>query len=126
MKKVVGVVLVAVVLLLALPWSGLAGHSNTRYFFGFNVGVGGPGYYGPPAWGPRPYWGPPMVVAPPYPYYAPPAVVVQQPPVYVRQPQPEEPDYWYYCENPRGYYPYVRTCPGGWMKVVPQTVPPSE
>jgi len=35
MKKVVGVVLVAVALLLALPWSGLAGHSNTRYFFGF-------------------------------------------------------------------------------------------
>ncbi len=125
MKKVFGVVLVAVVLLLALPWPGLAGHSKTRYYFGFNVGVGGPGYYGPRPWGPRPYWGPPMVVAPPYPYYVPPAVVVQQPPVYVRQPQPEEPDYWYYCENPRGYDPYVRRCPGGWMKVVPQTVPPN-
>ena len=48
-------------------------------------------------------------------------VVVQPPPpapVYV---QPTaDPNYWYYCENPRGYYPYIGQCPGGWMKVVPQ------
>lgn len=54
----------------------------------------------------------------PYPYYyAPP------PPVYVVPvpvaPAPE-PNYWYYCPNPQGYYPYVQTCPGGWMKVVPE------
>jgi hypothetical protein len=34
-------------------------------------------------------------------------------------PQPEEPNYWYYCHNPEGYYPYVKKCPSGWMKVVP-------
>ena len=32
-------------------------------------------------------------------------------------------DYWYYCQNPQGYYPYVNSCPGGWMKVVPQPPP---
>lgn len=29
---------------------------------------------------------------------------------------------WYYCDNPRGYYPYVRSCPGGW-RAVPATPP---
>jgi hypothetical protein len=37
----------------------------------------------------------------------------------VRAPAPEEEDYWYYCRKPEGYYPYVKKCPGGWMKVVP-------
>ena len=26
---------------------------------------------------------------------------------------------------PEGYYPQIKSCPGGWMKVVPDTVPPS-
>jgi hypothetical protein len=51
-------------------------------------------------------------------------VVQQEPPVYV-QPE-EEPYYWYYCQDPQGYYPYVRSCPGGWMKVVPDVTPPDE
>ena len=29
--------------------------------------------------------------------------------------------YWYYCQNPEGYYPYVKQCPGGWLQVVPQS-----
>lgn len=29
---------------------------------------------------------------------------------------------WYYCDNPRGYYPYVQTCSGGWHQV--PAVPP--
>ena len=57
-------------------------------------------------------------------YYAsPPVVVEQQPPTYVEPEQPQE-SYWYYCENPKGYYPYVQNCPGGWMKVAPQPAPP--
>jgi len=65
-----------------------------------------------------------------YPYY-PPAypgpVVIQQPAteVYV-QPAPQrsaDPGYWYYCQESQGYYPYVRRCPGGWMKVVPSPPP---
>jgi hypothetical protein len=130
MKTAVAI-LVTIGLLFAMPISGLANNHSTRYFFGFNLGVGVPPYYGPPGWGPlpywgpRPYWGPPAVlVAPPYPYPAPPVVVVpQQPQVYVQRNQ-QGSDYWHYCQNPQGYYPYVKSCPGGWMKVVPETIPP--
>ncbi len=31
--------------------------------------------------------------------------------------------YWYYCEYYRGYYPYIRQCPGGWLLVVPSAPP---
>jgi hypothetical protein len=54
-------------------------------------------------------------------YYAPPAVVVTRPAVtYLQAPSPEPEGYWYYCRSPEGYYPYVKKCPGGWMKVVPE------
>ncbi len=44
--------------------------------------------------------------------YSPPPVVVQRPTVYIQAtPQPQ---YWYYCQNPQGYYPYLRSAmPGG-------------
>ncbi len=66
-------------------------------------------------------WGVPL-----YPYYAPqPQAIIQQPPVYLEQQnQPEEEGYWYYCPNPAGYYPYVKKCPAGWLKVVPTPMPP--
>jgi hypothetical protein len=73
-----------------------------------------------PVWGPG-WWGPAYPY--PYPYYAaPPVVVQQQPEVYVA---PEQaPSYWYFCQNPQGYYPYVKQCPGGWKKVVPSPPAP--
>jgi len=37
-------------------------------------------------------------------------------------PQSEQASSWYYCENAKGYYPYVRECPSGWQ-AVPQTPP---
>jgi hypothetical protein len=60
-------------------------------------------------------------------YYYPPPVIVQQQPsdVYIQQaPQPapapvQEQSYWYYCPDAQGYYPYVKQCPKGWLKVVP-------
>ena len=58
---------------------------------------------------------------PVYPYpdpYLPPVVVVPQP----SQP-PAAVQYWYYCPNPEGYYPYVAQCQVGWQKV-PATIPP--
>jgi len=114
MKTAVAI-LVTMGLLLAIPMSGLAG-SSTHYSFGFNVGIP---LYGPPAYAPGPYWGPS-----PYYYPAPPVVVVpQQPQTYVQRNR-QESNYWYYCQNPQGYYPYIKSCPGGWMKVVPDTVPP--
>ena len=41
-----------------------------------------------------------------------------EPPVYT-PPQTQEQNYWYYCQDPPGYYPYVQQCPGGWQTVVP-------
>jgi len=32
-------------------------------------------------------------------------------------------DYWYYCRKPEGYYPHVKKCTDGWMRVVPQPPP---
>ena len=89
---------------------GHGGHS--RVFLGFNFGF--PGYYYP-----APYYYPPAY----YPYYPAPVVVQSSPPVYVERdaaaPAPETQSYWYYCAATRGYYPYVKECPGGWQKVAP-------
>jgi hypothetical protein len=36
--------------------------------------------------------------------------------------QPDAPPgYWYYCQEPAGYYPYVQQCPTEWLTVLPQT-----
>ena len=71
-----------------------------------------------------------MYYPPPSPYYYPPPIYLPppQPPVYIEQapPRPVAPpaqSYWYYCTNPQGYYPTIKECPGGWLKVVPQTQP---
>jgi hypothetical protein len=80
-----------------------------RVFLGFNFGF--PGYYYPAPY----YYYPP-------PYYAAPVVIQNSPPVYVERndaPAPEAQSYWYYCAATRGYYPYVKECPGGWQKVAP-------
>jgi hypothetical protein len=112
MRKVLRIVLVLTVALMvnALPADAHGGHFRHG---GGHVGVGvfvGPGFWGPGWWGPYPY----------YPYY-PPQVIVREPPeIYVEPaPQAEEPRYWYYCQEPQGYYPNVKKCPKGWMKVVP-------
>jgi hypothetical protein len=34
---------------------------------------------------------------------------------------PMAPYYWYYCQNPAGYYPYVQQCGGAWQPVAPQS-----
>lgn len=97
-------------------WDG--GHRN---FGGFYGGFYGPGFgfYSGPAFGygwRQPYYQP-------Y-YYAPPPVITVQPvtpPVYIEQNQQPLPNnYWYYCRNPEGYYPYVKQCQGQWQQVAPQ------
>jgi hypothetical protein len=56
----------------------------------------------------------------PYPTYVPPAIVVQQaPPVPTGLPPAQ---FWYFCDNPKGYYPYVAACNGPWREV-PATPP---
>lgn len=100
--------------------SGYGGHGGGGY--GPHVGIGlwlGPGWW--PGW-----WGPHYYPSYYYPYYQEPPIVIQQQPEEYEQPAPQEgqPVYWYFCKEPQGYYPYVKQCPSGWMKVVP-TPPPS-
>jgi hypothetical protein len=43
-------------------------------------------------------------------------------------PAPQQPvvnpsNFWYYCTDPAGYFPYVQSCSRAWMQVVPQNVP---
>ena len=76
-------------------------------------------YYGYPYYGYYDY--------PYYTYYGQTPAVVQQPydDTYAQPSrQPVATGYWYYCPNPQGYYPYVKRCPTGWMKVVPSPPPP--
>ena len=56
----------------------------------------------------------------PYPTYVPPAVVVQQPPPVPTGLPPAQ--FWYFCDNPQGYYPYVASCSVPWRQV-PATTP---
>jgi len=79
----------------------------------------GPGWG--PGWGPW-WWGP--LAYPIYDYPRQPIVIEQQSPVYEQQTQqPEEQYYWFYCAESKTYYPYVKQCPKGWMKVVPTLNP---
>lgn len=125
--------------------SAWAGHSHVS--IGFSVG--GPVYghygYGARHYGPR-YHGPhfhayPRYYGPSYysPYYppvyaapvvmSPPVIMQAQPQVYIEQPrqdssaagvQPQENSpYWYFCAERNAYYPYVKTCAGGWQQVTP-------
>lgn len=84
---------------------GNPGFAYPGYYYGYSPYPYG-GYYYPPA-----YYPPPVVVSPP------------PPPVYIEKEQSGQ--YWYYCADARKYYPYVKSCPSGWMKVVPQTSTPS-
>jgi hypothetical protein len=97
---------------------------------GWRGGWWGPGVFigaglAAPFWW-YPYYGYPYPYAYPYPYgypaYSPP-VVEGSPQTYIEQEAPAQ-QYWYYCQNPQGYYPYVRECPGGWQQVAPQPPPP--
>ena len=63
-----------------------------------------------------------------YGYYSPSTTVVTvvaPPPVYVEQATagmsgPASDGNWYYCNNPDGYYPYVRQCLAGWQRIPAQ------
>lgn len=117
-------------LVLAVALAGLAGASSVlaqhRHFHGPRVSIGfsfGVPFAAYPYYYPR-YYAPYYYPA----YYPAPVVVQQQAPVYIEQipqpapsVQPSAPaNYWYYCNDSRAYYPYVRDCPGGWQRVAPQ------
>lgn len=128
--KWMGMIVMLAALLLAstVPSYAWGGHGFRGFHGGFH-GFGGfrggfHGFGGPriaigigPFWGP--YWGPyayPYGYPYGYPYAYPPVVVAPSTQVSF-QPPPQAS--WYYCDNPRGYYPYVQQCPGGWKPVAP-------
>jgi hypothetical protein len=89
--------------------SAFAWGHRSHVFVGLNFGF--PAYY------PAPYY-----YYPPAPVYYPAPVVIQSPPVYTERQDMAPADtqaYWYYCASSKGYYPYVKECPGGWQKVAP-------
>ncbi|HEY8035016.1 MAG TPA: hypothetical protein VIF37_05465 [Methylobacter sp.] len=81
-------------------------------------------YFGAPIYPYYPYSSPYYY---PYqsPYYYPPTIITipVTPPTYIqRSPQPSQQypsGYWYYCNNPKGYYPYVKQCSESWQEVEP-------
>lgn len=89
-------------------------HFSTSIWFGPVWDPWWPGYY------PVPYPG--------Y-YYSEPRVIIEQqePQQFIVQPPSEDaPVYWYYCEEPKGYYPYVKRCNSDWLKVTPTPPPDAE
>lgn len=101
-------------------WRG--GHSRVVVGVGFGAPLWGwgwwPGYY--------PYY--PTYYYPGYPYYYDPYDYDAYPSgTYIQQgqstPSASSGDYSYYCPDPAGYYPQVRTCAKGWLRVVPQSAP---
>lgn len=94
---------------------GQRGGEHSRNVFGWGLGLlAGTAVILAATSQPRVYY-PPVVAEPIY----------QQRPVIVRPsvaPAPvyaQQQDYWYYCADVGSYYPYVQSCPAGWMKVVP-------
>lgn len=100
---------------------GGGGHFHHGGGFRGGVFIGGPWWWWDPFYYPfYPYY------AYPYPYYSSPSVVIEQPEEYVAPAPQSQQSYWYYCKDAKGYYPYVKRCPGGWMKVVPSATPPED
>ncbi len=84
------------------------------YYRPYNYGYPASRFYWP-AYPPVVY--PPVVVVP-----ADPPVYIQQQPAQLVPPPPESTvtNYWYYCQNPAGYYPEVERCSDDWIKVPPR------
>ena len=97
-------------------WRGGGWYGGWRggwYGPGVGIYLGGPAYWG--GWWPYAYSYTPYS----YPYLG---NVPTDPPVYIEQNVPPAPTgYWYYCQEPAGYYPYVRECGKAWITVVPQS-----
>jgi len=116
---------------LARGGHGGGGYSHGHSHLNLGINLGGyydPGFYGYGGYGFGGYgYGYPFYY-PPYYAYPPTVIIPSTPPVYIQQQQPQsaqpQTNYWYHCQNPEGYYPYVKNCPGGWLQVAPQ--PPAQ
>jgi hypothetical protein len=120
MKKVVVIIIGLFVCLGFFSGAVYAQHHGRFHGGGFHGG--GPrvsihGYFGFPFY--YPYRGYPYY----YPYAYPELYINTEPPVNI---EPQQTYYWYYCGDPKGYYPYITSCPGGWTRVVPTPPPPGK
>jgi hypothetical protein len=93
-------------------WADRGHHFHSRGRVG--VFIGAPLFW--PWYYPPTYYPEPTVIA-----------VPTSPPVYIERSDEEAgadaSAYWYRCDRPRGYYPYVKECPNGWRKEVPHAPP---
>ncbi|WP_074860441.1 hypothetical protein [Nitrosospira briensis] len=99
---------------------GLGHYVNRAPYYPPSYGYGNRYGYPPAGYAPnygytQPYGYAPVVAAPPAP-----VVYIQQRETVQVQPQAQAANYWHYCRNPEGYYPYVKKCPDGWLQVSPQ------
>jgi hypothetical protein len=103
---------------LLLVACGLYSGANwARGHFGFYLGAPIYPYYQYPYYPYQsPYYYPPTIIAIPV---TPPTYIQQSPQTTQQYPS----GYWYYCNNPKGYYPYVKQCSESWQEVEP--VPPT-
>lgn len=119
---------------------------------GFNSGYYPHSYYGAPYYGTPVYYPPAPAYYPAVPAYYPAAPAYYPPvPAYYPAVQPApviyterkdssqintqgapinsaqaaQESWWYYCVDAKTYYPYVKQCPGGWLRVAPQPAPGS-
>jgi hypothetical protein len=113
-------------LLLGVAGAGASALAGGGHGHGHFHGHGHGSFHGRVFIGPRVFVGPRFYVGPPYYpypygpyYYTPPPVVVTPPTTYIERPSAEA--YWYYCQNPAGYYPQISQCPGGWIQVAPRS-----
>jgi hypothetical protein len=113
MKRVLILLLLAVASGSALAGGG---HVHSRVVVGFNFGY--PGWYAPYYYPPPAYYYPPAYY-PPYAAPATPTTYVERSDVAEEAPA-QPPATWYFCREANGYYPYVKQCPGGWMRVPAQ------
>jgi hypothetical protein len=103
-------------------WGGYHGGGYAPYYGGIALGLGlgyGLGYYGNNYYGGYYGGGYPsttIITAP----ATPPVYIQQAAPVVQQNPA----GYWYYCNNPQGYYPYVKQCNNSWQQVEPTPPPP--
>lgn len=118
---------VVLISLLLATLAGSTAWAHGRARVGVYVGVPGVSFVSPYHYYPRYYYPRYYYSYPPYYYYpaAPLVVTPPAPPVYIEKGQQQaeaapSSNYWYYCQNPQGYYPYVKECPGGWQQVAPR------
>ena len=101
------------------------GHGYYGGYYGTRVGIYvgpgfGPWYYPSPFYY-NPYFYGAAVIAP-----AAPTNYIEQgvAPGVAQLSPPQEGNYWFYCSDPQGYYPYVQQCRGAWQRVSP--TPPGQ